>query len=85
MLTKHLLTISLLLPFMATSSAAHAGHNYQHRPNQPAEYNAFNQAAPTPAAPRMDLQGRAWSQQRDSRELCTYRGGTRSSLFASCR
>jgi len=35
MLTKHLFTISLLLPFMAMSSVVHADHNYQHRPNQP--------------------------------------------------
>jgi len=29
MLTKHLLTISLLLPFMAISSAVYANHNNQ--------------------------------------------------------
>jgi len=50
MLTKHLFTISLLLPFMAISSAVHADHNYQHRPNQPAAYGASNQAGPAPAA-----------------------------------
>ena len=49
MLTKHLLTISLVLPFMAISSVVRADHNYQHRPNQPAQYGAFNPAGPTPA------------------------------------
>ncbi len=45
MLAKHLLTISTLLPFMAISSAVHADHNYQHRPNQPAGYGALAQMA----------------------------------------
>ncbi len=62
MSAKHLLTISTLLPFMAVSSVAHANHNYQHRPNQPAEYAAFNQADPTRAASKMDLQGHPSSQ-----------------------
>ncbi len=84
MLTKHLFTISLLLPFMAMSSAVHADHNYQHRPNQPAGYGAFNQAVPTPAASKTELQGRPSSQPRDSRKACTYQGGPKSGLWA-CR
>jgi len=66
MLTKRLLTISTLLPFMAISSVAHANHNYRHRPNQPALYRAFNQAVPAPAASKTELQGRPSSQQRNS-------------------
>src|SRR5260370_32960585 len=57
MLANPLLTLSLLLPFMAISSAVHADHNYQHRPNQPAAYGAFNQAGPAPAASNTDWQG----------------------------
>ncbi len=66
MLTKRLLTISLLLPLVAISSVAHANHNYQHRPNQPAAYAAFDQAVPTPAASKKELQGRPSSQQLNS-------------------
>ncbi len=84
MLTKHLFTISLLLPFMAISSAVHADHNYQHRPNQPAGYGAFNQAVPTPAASNTDLQGRPSLQHRNSRKACTNQGGPKSGLWA-CR
>ena len=84
MLTKRLLTISLVLPFVAISSAVYANHNNQHHPNQPAEYAAFNQAVPTPAASRMDLQGRPSVQQRNSRKACTYQGGPKSGLWA-CR
>ncbi len=84
MLTKRLLTISLLLPFVAISSVAHANHNNQHHPNQPAVYGAFNQAGSTPAASRMDLQGRSSLQQRNSRKACTYQGGPKSGLWA-CR
>src|SRR6266566_3663501 len=74
MLTKHLLTISILLPFMAISSAVHADHNYQHRPNQPAGYAAFNQAGPPPDASNTELQGRPALQPRNSRNACTYQG-----------
>ena len=84
MLAKHLLTISTLLPYMAISSAVHAGHNYQHRPNQPAGYAAFNQAGPPPAASNTELQGRPSLQQRNSRKACTYQGGPKSGLWA-CR
>jgi len=84
MLAKHLLTISTVLPFMAISSAVHADHNYQHRPNQPAAYNAFNQAEPAAAASRMDLQGRPSVQQRNSQKACTYQGGPKSGSWA-CR
>jgi hypothetical protein len=66
MLTKRLLTISLLLPLVAISSVAHANHNYQHRPNQPAAYAAFNQAVPTPAASKKELPARPSSQQLNS-------------------
>jgi hypothetical protein len=66
MLTKRFLTISLLLPLVAISSAARADHNYQHRPNQPAAYAAFDQAVPTPAASKKELQGRPSSQQLNS-------------------
>jgi hypothetical protein len=84
MLTKHLLTISLLLPSVAISSVAYANHNNQHHPNQPAVYGAFNQAVPTPAASRTELQGRPSSQQRNSQKTCTYQGGPKSGLWA-CR
>ena len=84
MLTKHLFTISLLLPFMAISSAVHAGHNYEYQPNQPAAYGAFNQAGPAPAASNTDWQGRPSLQQRNSRKPCTYQGGPKSGLWA-CR
>ncbi len=84
MLAKHLLTISLRLPLMAISSAVHADHNYQHRPNQPAAYGAFNQAGPAPAASNTDWQGRPSLQQRNSRKACTYQGGPKSGLW-SCR
>ena len=84
MLAKHLLTISLLLPPMAILSAVHADHNYQHRPNQPAAYGAFNQAGPAPAASNTDWQGRPSLQQRNSRKACTYQGGPKSGLW-SCR
>ena len=75
MLAKHLLTISLLLPLMAISSAVHADHNYQHRPNQPAAYGAFNQAGAAPAASNTDWQGRPSLQQRSSRKPSTYQRG----------
>ncbi len=84
MLTKRLLTIALLLPLVATLSVVYADHNYQHRSNQPAEYGAFNQAVPTPAASRTELQGRPSSQQRNSQKACTYQGGPKSGLWA-CR
>ncbi len=66
MLTKRFLTISLLLPLVAISGVARADHNYQRRPNQPAAYNAFNQAVPTAAASKKQLQGRPSSQQLNS-------------------
>jgi hypothetical protein len=80
MLTKRLLTISTLLPFMAISSVAHANHNYQHRPNQPAAYRAFDQAGPAAPASRMDLQGRpsvqpAWHYHGGPRSQMTHTGG----------
>lgn len=78
-----LLRVSLLSSFMAISSAVHADHNFQHRPNQPAEYGAFNQAGPTPAASKAVWQGRP-SPQRNSRKSCTYQGGPKSGLWA-CR
>ena len=81
MLTKHLFMISVLLPFMAISSVVHADHNYQHRPNQPTGYGAFNQAVPTPAASKTDLQGRPSSQERNSEKACTYQGGPKSGLW----
>jgi len=84
MLTKHLLTISLFLPFMAMSSAVYANHNNQHHPDQPAGYAAFNQAVPTQAASKTDLQGRPSSQHRNSQKACTYQGGPKSGLWA-CR
>ena len=68
MLTKRFLTTSLLLPLVAISSVARANHNYQHRPNQPAEYAAFNQAVPTPAVSKTELQGRPSSQHLNSRK-----------------
>ena len=84
MLTKHLLTISLLLPFVAVSSAVYANHNNQHHPNQPAGYAAFNQAVPTPAASKTELQRRPSVLQRNSQKACTYQGGPKSGLWA-CR
>jgi len=84
MLAKYLLTISTVLPFMAISSAVHADHNYQHRPNQPAGYAAFNQAVPTPAASKTELQRRPSVQRGNSQKACTYQGGPKSGLWA-CR
>src|SRR5260370_33129497 len=81
-LTKRLLTISLLLPLVAISSVARANHNYQHRPNQPAEYAAFNQAVPTPAVSKTELQVRPSSQHLNSRKPCEpFYGSTRSPTY----
>jgi len=35
MMRKRFVALSLLLPFLAISAAAHADHNYQHHPNAP--------------------------------------------------
>jgi hypothetical protein len=84
MLMKHLFMISVLLPFMAISSVVHADHNYQHRRNQPSGHGAFNQAVPTPAASKTELQGRPSSQEGHPEKACTYQGGPKSGLWA-CR
>src|SRR5882757_9960874 len=58
MLTKHrLLTISLLLPFMAISSVVHANHNYKHRPNQPAGMMRLTKLIPHRQLPRRNYKG----------------------------
>ena len=82
MSTKHLLTISLLLPFMAISSTVYAGHNYQHRPNQPAEYGALAQVGPSAATDKAELQRRRSLQPVGSWKACTYQGGPKSGLWA---
>jgi len=82
MLAKHLLKISLLLPLVAMSSTVASAsasvdlqkrlaYNYQHRPDQPAEYGALAQA-------RRSL------QPVGSPKACTYQGGPKSGLWA-CR
>ena len=79
-----LLRVSLLLPFLAISSAVHADHNFQHRTNQPAEYGAFNQAGPTATASKTGWQGRPLPEQRNSRKSCTYQGGPKTGMW-TCR
>jgi hypothetical protein len=84
MSTKHRLTISLLLLFMAISSTVYADHNYQHRPNQPAEYGALAQVGPPAPTDKAELPRRRSLQPVGSRKACSFQGGPKSGMWA-CR
>lgn len=88
MTKKRIFLITLLLPLMATSSAALADHNYQHRPNdvrRSSPYDAFamERKAPIRSVARQVGHGQ---KQKDglASKSCTYQGGPKIGLWA-CR
>lgn len=83
-MASNLLRVSLLLPFMAISSVAHADHNYQHRPNEPRGYGALAQVGPPAATNKREWRKHQPAQPIASRRACTYQGGPKSGLWA-CR
>jgi hypothetical protein len=85
MIRKCPLAASLLLPLMAISGVAYAGHNYQHRPNEAWRYSPYESLALERRAPssqgapqvNFDHKGNAFRS-------CTYQGGPKSSWWV-CR
>lgn len=85
---KRLLTVSLLLPFMAISGIALADHNYQHRSNEARSYSPHEPFAMERKAPIRRVARGHKNDQKNSNAVkpCTfsYQGGPKSGSWA-CR
>jgi hypothetical protein len=75
MRSKHLLAITLLLPFVTVSSVASAGQTYRHLVTRAPEQMAYAQAGPLVADQYLT---------RAFLRTCTYQGGPKTNTW-SCR
>jgi hypothetical protein len=79
MKSKHLLTVTLLLPFVTMSNVANAGQAYSHRQKPARLAEQWVPYAQAYYAPPVADQYATWGPM-----LCTYQGGPKSNTWA-CR